>query len=55
MTPESAMERLNVILAHAWMVRTFLKHADEIQDDGELLEVHRMIFDYVRALEPDSG
>jgi hypothetical protein len=46
------MERLNTILAHAWMVRTFLKHADEIQDDEELLAVPRMIFDYVRAVEP---
>jgi hypothetical protein len=52
MTPDEAMERLNVVLAHAWMVRTFLKHADEIQDDEEMLEVHRMIFDYVRATEP---
>lgn len=46
------MERLNTILAHAWMVRTFLKHADEVQDDEELLAVPRMIFDYVRAVEP---
>lgn len=52
MSPEAAMERLNTVLAHAWMVRTFLKHAEEIQEDAELLEVHRMIFDYVRALEP---
>jgi hypothetical protein len=52
MTPEQAVERLNVILAHAWMVRTFLKHADEIQDDEELLDVPRTIFDYVRATEP---
>jgi hypothetical protein len=34
------------------MVRTFLKHAEEIQDDEALLEVPRMIFDYVRATEP---
>ena len=46
------MERLNTVLAHAWMVRAFLKHADEIQDDEEMLEVHRMIFDYCRAVEP---
>jgi hypothetical protein len=46
------MESLNTVLAHAWMVRTFLKHADEIQDDEELLEVPRMVFDYIRALEP---
>ncbi len=52
MTPAEAMKRINVILAHAWMVRTFLKHADEIQGDEEMLEVHRVIFDYIRALEP---
>ena len=52
MIPAEAMKRINVILAHAWMVRAFLKHADEIQDDEEMLEVHRMIFDYIRALEP---
>ncbi|MCS6851313.1 MAG: hypothetical protein NZ700_09115 [Gemmataceae bacterium] len=52
MTSEQVMERINVVLAHAWMVRTFLKHAEEIQNDEEMLEVHRMIFDYVRALEP---
>ena len=52
MTPEQAMERINDILAHAWMVRTFLKHADEIQDDEEMLDVHRGIFDFIRATEP---
>jgi hypothetical protein len=52
MSPAAAAERINVVLAHAWMVRTFLKHADEIQDDEELLEVPRMIFDYTRAVEP---
>ena len=46
------MERLNVVMAHAWMVRNFLKHADEVQDDPEMLEVHRMIFDFIRAAEP---
>ena len=52
MTPEEAVRRLDVVLAHAWMVRTFLKHADEVQEDVEMLEVHRMIFDYCRAVEP---
>jgi hypothetical protein len=52
MSPDDAMERLNVVLAHAWMVRNFLKHADEVQDDEEMLEVHRVIFDYIRAVEP---
>ena len=52
MTPEAAMDRINLILAHAWMVRQFLKHADEVQEDEEMLDVHRMIYDYLRAVEP---
>ncbi|MBL8799836.1 MAG: hypothetical protein JNM56_38495 [Planctomycetia bacterium] len=51
MTPAEAMERINIVLAHAWMVRNFLKHADEVQEHEEMLEVHRMIFDYIRAVE----
>jgi hypothetical protein len=51
-SPEEAVERLDEVLAHAWMVRTFLKHADEIQEDEELLEVPRALFDYCRAVEP---
>ena len=46
MSPEDAMDRLNVVLAHAWMVRNFLKHADEVQDDEEMLDVHRTVFDF---------
>ena len=52
MSPEEAVERLNEVLAHAWMVRTFLKHAEEIQDDPDLLDVPRTLFDYCRAVEP---
>jgi hypothetical protein len=52
MPPEEAVERLATVLAHAWMVRTFLKHAEEIQDDEEFLDVPRTAFDYIRALEP---
>lgn len=52
MTPEQAVERLNVLFAHLWMVRTFLKHSEDIQEDEEMLEVHRTIFDCVRATEP---
>lgn len=52
MSPEQAVERIHALLSHAWMVRTFLKHSEEIQEDAEMLEVHRMIFDYCRALEP---
>lgn len=52
MTSEQAVERLNVVLAHLWMVRTFLKHAEEIQGDEELLSVPRTLFDSIRAAEP---
>src|SRR5262249_53157945 len=47
-----AMQRIDVVMAHAWMVRNFLKHADEIQEDEEMLDVHRGIFDFIRATEP---
>jgi hypothetical protein len=52
MTPEAAVARLNEILAHAWMVRTFLKHADEIQESEEMLDVPRTLYDSIRAVEP---
>jgi hypothetical protein len=52
MTANEAVERLQGVLAHLWMVRTFLKHAEEIQDEEELLAVPRTLFDYVRAVEP---
>jgi len=52
MTPTEAVQRLDVVLAHAWMVRNFLKHAEEVQEDPEMLEVHRVIFDFIRAVEP---
>src|SRR4029077_4727935 len=39
-------------LAHAWMVRTFLKHADEIQENEEMLDVPRTLYDSIRAVEP---
>jgi hypothetical protein len=50
--PEEAVRRLNTILAHAWMVRTFLKHADEVQDSEDMLDVPRTLYDSIRAVEP---
>jgi len=34
------------------MVRTFLKHADEIQENEEMLDVPRTLYDSIRAVEP---
>jgi hypothetical protein len=52
MSPEEAVTRLNTVLAHAWMIRTFLKHADEIQADEGMLDVPRTLYDSIRAVEP---
>jgi hypothetical protein len=52
MTPDETMARCQPVLAHLWMVRTFLKHAPEVEEDAELLEVPRMLFDSIRAVEP---
>jgi hypothetical protein len=52
MTPDEAVQRLNTVLAHAWMVRTFLKHADEIQENEDMLDVPRTLYDSIRAVEP---
>ena len=52
MNPVEAVSRLNTVLAHAWMVRTFLKHADEIQDNEDMLDVPRTLYDSIRAVEP---
>jgi hypothetical protein len=52
MSPDEAVARLNTVLAHAWMIRTFLKHADEIQEDAGMLDVPRTLYDSIRAVEP---
>ena len=52
MTPEEAVQRCNTLLAHAWMVRTFLKHADEVQENEDMLDVPRTLYDSIRAVEP---
>ncbi len=44
------MRRIDVLLSHVWMVRTFLKHCDEAEDDEELSEVYRDLYDYMLAV-----
>lgn len=62
MTAEAAqakaiLERAAPQLAHLWMIRTFLKHAEEVQDHDDVLAVPRELFDAIRAVEPsmESG
>lgn len=45
------VQRCDEVLAHAWMVRTFIKHGEEIDDYPELMGIVRSVFDISRALE----
>lgn len=38
-------------LAHAWMVRTFVKHSEEAEDFPEIMVIARAVFDASMALE----
>ena len=35
-----------------WMVRTFLKHADESEDDEDLRAIVRDLYDFILAVGP---
>ena len=50
MTPDQAMRRIDTLLSHVWMVRAFVKHSDEAEDDEELRDVHHALYDYMLAL-----
>ncbi len=50
MTAQETMQQIDLQLAHVWMVRTFLKHCEEAEEDEELREVHRQFYDYALAL-----
>ena len=52
---DAPMERVRAIdteLTHIWMVRTFLKHADESEDDGDLRAIVRDLYDFILAVGP---
>lgn len=49
-TDAQSVQQIDAILSHVWMVRTFLKHSEEAEEDDELLEVHRGLYDYMLAL-----
>ncbi len=50
MTASDAMRQIDVQLSHVWMVRTFLKHSEEAEEDEDVREVHRALYDYALAL-----
>ena len=49
------MRAIDAQVAHIWMVRTFLKHCDEVEEDEELAEVHRELYDFAHALGPAAA
>ncbi|MDB5392287.1 MAG: amidohydrolase [Planctomycetaceae bacterium] len=51
MSPVEAVARCEELMAHAWMVRTFVKHSSEVEDFPELMDIVRSVFDTSRALE----
>ncbi|WP_246117766.1 amidohydrolase [Adhaeretor mobilis] len=44
------MQRLDSALTHVWMVRTFIKHSEEAEEDDELRDVQRTLYDYLLSL-----
>mgnify|MGYP000728271931 CR=1 FL=1 len=50
MAPDEKMKRIDTLLSHVWMVRTFLKHSEEAEEDDELRDVHRSLYDFMLAL-----
>ncbi len=48
---EELVQKSQKIFAHAWMVRTFIKHCDEVEDFPELMGMARSVFDSAMALE----
>lgn len=51
-SPDAAMRRIDALLSHVWVVRTFLKHSEEAEEDVELYEVVRELYDACLAVGP---
>ncbi len=50
--PMDRVRAIDTEIAHVWMVRTFLKHVDEAEDDEELRAVVRDLYDFILAVGP---
>jgi tRNA U34 5-carboxymethylaminomethyl modifying GTPase MnmE/TrmE len=46
----SKMHHLDALFSHVWMVRTFIKHSEELEDDPELSDIQRTLYDTMLAL-----
>ncbi|MGI9475024.1 MAG: amidohydrolase [Rubripirellula sp.] len=57
MSPDGVdpMDRVRAIdteITHVWMIRTFLKHADESEEDEDLRAIVRDLYDFILAVGP---
>lgn len=50
MTSEEKVKAIDDLISHVWMVRTFIKHCEEVEDDDDLRDVHRDLYDFMLAL-----
>lgn len=50
--PMDKVRAIDQEITHVWMVRTFLKHADEAEDDEDLRDVVRDLYDFILAVGP---
>ncbi|MDH3719616.1 MAG: amidohydrolase [Planctomycetota bacterium] len=44
------MRRIDDLLSHVWVVRTMLKHSEEAEEDEQLFEIQRALYDYMHSL-----
>lgn len=51
LSPSDLVNECQNELAHAWVVRAFVRHSDEAEDFPEITEIGRAVFDVTRALE----
>ena len=50
MNDDQKMIAVDQQLSHIWVVRTFIKHCEEAEEDEELREVARDLYDFALAL-----
>ena len=50
--PMDRVRSIDTEIAHLWMVRTFLKHADESEEDEDLRGIVRDVYDFILAVGP---
>lgn len=52
MDDQSIMLSVDQQIPAIWMVRTFLKHADEAEEDEDLRSIVRDLYDFILAVGP---